>query len=83
MQLFAQRDKLGKLSSYAGVCETATSQILNQTQKSVFFCTLPWRGDDLNELIHRCDASMSLIKKYRPYPLDQNHQTTTNANKQF
>ena len=60
-----------------------TCQILNQTQKRVFFHTLPWRGDDLNELIHRCDASMRLIKKYRPYPLDQNHQTTTNPNKQF
>ena len=23
-----------------------------------FFRTLPWRGDDLNELIHRCDASV-------------------------
>ena len=45
-----------------------------------FFRTLSWRGDDLNELIHRCDASMSLIKKYGPYLLDQNHQTPTNVN---
>ena len=42
-----------------------------------FFRTLPWRGDNLNELIHRCDASMSLIKKYGtvstgPKPLDHN-----------
>ena len=42
-----------------------------------FFRTLSWRGDDLNELIHRCDASMSLIKKYgavsaKPAPPDHN-----------
>ena len=48
-----------------------------------FFRTLHWRGDNLNELIHLCDTSMSLIKKYGPYLLDQNQQTTTNANKQF
>ena len=41
-----------------------------------FFRTLPLREDNLNELIHRCDASMSVIRKYggvsaRPKPPDQ------------
>ena len=35
-------------------------QIWNQTQKRVFFCALPWRRDNLKELIHQCDASLSL-----------------------
>ena len=60
-----------------------TCQFLTQTQKREVFCTLRCRGDNLNELIHQCDASMSLIKKYgavsaRPKPPQQN-----NANKQF
>ena len=50
-----------------------TCQIWNQTHKRLFFRTLPWSRDDLNELIHQCDASMSLIKTYgavsaRPKP---------------
>ena len=54
-----------------------TCQIWSQNQKRGFFRTFPWRGDNLNELIHRCDASMSLIKKYGtvsagPKPLDHN-----------
>ena len=42
-----------------------------------FFRTLLRREDDLNELIHRCEVSMSLIRKYgalsaRAKPPDQN-----------
>ena len=80
LYLSAQRDKLGKLSGYASVCETATIHHMSDLEsdpEEVFFRTLPWRRDDLNELIHQCDASMSLIKTYgavsaRPKPPEHN-----------
>ena len=44
-------------------------------KEGLFHCALLWGEDDLNELIHWCDASMSFIRKYGPA-----HQATTNSN---
>ena len=80
MQYFAQRDKPGKLFEYAGVCEKVTIHDMSDLEsyhKRDFFRALTWRGGNLNEQIYRCDASMSLIKKYGdvsaiPKPPDHN-----------
>ena len=56
------------------------SYVESDKEEGLFRRNLPWRHDDLNELIHRCDESVSLIRKYGLYLLDQNHQTAINSN---
>ena len=57
------------------------SDVESNPKEDLFHFTLPWRDDDLNELIHQCDASMRLSKNMGLHLLDQNHQTSTNSNK--
>ena len=35
-------------------------------EEGLFHRTLLWMHQNLNKLIHRCDASMSVIRKYGP-----------------
>ena len=42
------------------------SDVESDPEEGLFHRTLPWRNDHLNELIHRCDTSLSLIRKYGP-----------------
>ena len=57
------------------------SDVESDPEEDLFHSTLSWRGDDLNELIHRFDALIYLNRKYAPYLLDQKHQATTKSNK--
>lgn len=65
-----QRDKLEKLPQDAAILETETkyhmSDVESDTEEALLHRTLPWRDDDLNDLIHRCDRLISLIRKYVP-----------------
>ena len=40
------------------------SHVESDPEECIFHCTLPWRDDDLNELIQPCDAIMSLSREY-------------------
>ena len=48
------------------IWKTAAIDVESDPEEGHFHNTLLWRDDDLNELTHRCDASMSLIRKYEP-----------------
>ena len=57
------------------------SDVKSDPEEGLFHHTLPWRDDNFKELMHRCDASLSLIRKCGPvYLLHQNHEATTNSN---
>ena len=73
--------KTEKFPEDAAIWETTTkhhmSDVESDQEKGLFYRTLPWREDDLNEMIHWCDASMSFIRKYgigsaRPEPPGHN-----------
>ena len=42
------------------------SDVESDPEEGLFHRTLPWRDDDFKELVHRCDASWSLIRKHGP-----------------
>ena len=57
--------------------DTSHAKFGIRPRRRFLFRNLRWRGDDLNKLINRCDASMSLIMKFgavfaRPKPSHQN-----------
>ena len=45
------------------IWKTAAIDVESNPEESPFHNALLWRDDDLNEMTHRCDASMSLIRK--------------------
>ena len=40
------------------------SHVESDPEECIFHCTLPWRDDELNELIQRCNAMMSLSREH-------------------
>ena len=40
------------------------SDVKSDPEEGLFHHNLPWRDDNFKELMHRCDASLSLIRKY-------------------
>ena len=78
---FPQHDKLEKRWQDVALWEKATihhmSDLESDSEEGMFSRTLAWRDDDSNQLIHRCHASISLMRKHgdvsaTPKPPDHN-----------
>lgn len=64
-QLFACYDKLKEQPEYAAILKTATlyhmPHVESDLEKFLFHGALPWRDDDINQLIQRCDPIINFI----------------------